>query len=308
MGFKEESEKLLSGEPSIREHHPFFPSGESEEVADGVVFFPWFANFSAIKTDEGLVMVDTGGTQRPDGRDAPAMVAGAGQHRYLHPRRRRSCCEHELDRGRGRQKRRARAARRRPSRDRRAFRSFPPHRGLQRLVNRASSARRLNGPKNIVYPDTYFDHQYNVAAGNLRFECHHARGETDDHCWVFMPQAKVLLTGDFMIWAAPTTGNPAKGARYVREWAEALRAMAKSGAEVLLPGHGIPVFGAIRMRQVLNETAEYLQSIYDQTFKLMNDGAPLDDIVHSVKPPAALAERPYLQPIYGEPEYIVRNM
>jgi alkyl sulfatase BDS1-like metallo-beta-lactamase superfamily hydrolase len=41
---------------------------------------------------------------------------------------------------------------------------------------------------------------------------------------------------------------------------------------------------------------------------MMNDGAALDDIVHSVKPRAALAEKPYLQPVYDEPDFIVRNV
>src|SRR5260370_4746036 len=61
MGFKEESEKLLSGELSIRERHPLIPTGESEEVAAGVMFLRWFANMTAIKTEDGLVLVDTGG-------------------------------------------------------------------------------------------------------------------------------------------------------------------------------------------------------------------------------------------------------
>jgi alkyl sulfatase BDS1-like metallo-beta-lactamase superfamily hydrolase len=68
------------------------------------------------------------------------------------------------------------------------------------------------------------------------------------------------------------------------------------------------VFGSIRIRQVLNDTAEYLQSLYDQTLKMMNEGATLDDIAQGVKPPAALAEKPYLQPVYDEPEFIVRNV
>ncbi len=49
--------------------------------------------------------------------------------------------------------------------------------------------------------------------------------------------------------------------------------MAKSGAEVLLPGHGSPIFGAMRVRQALNDTAEYLTQIHDQTLALMNEGA-----------------------------------
>ena len=32
------------------------------------------------------------------------------------------------------------------------------------------------------------------------------------------------------------------------------------------------------------------------------------EILHAVKPPAHLAERPYLQPTYDDPEYVVRNV
>ena len=102
-----------------------------------------------------------------------------------------------------------------------------------------------------AYPDTYFDDRVTITAGAMKFECHHARGETDDHCWVYIPQRKVLCTGDFIIWAAPNAGNPQKVQRYAREWSEALRTMAKTGAEILIPGHGLPVFGPMRVRQVL---------------------------------------------------------
>ena len=80
------------------------------------------------------------------------------------------------------------------------------------------------------------------------------------------------------------------------------------GAEVLVPGHGYPVFGAIRVRAVLNDTANYLQSLYDQTIALMNAGAALDEVIHAVKPPTNLAEKPWLQAVYDEPEFIVRNI
>ena len=125
---------------------------------------------------------------------------------------------------------------------------------------------------------------------------------------MYIPDRKVLCTGDFIIWAAPNAGNPQKAQRYAREWAEALRAMARTGAEVLLPGHGYPVFGLVRVRQVLLDTANYLQSLYDQTIAMMNNGATLDEVIHTVKPPAELADKPWLQPVYDEPEFIVRNI
>ena len=40
----------------------------------------------------------------------------------------------------------------------------------------------------------------------------------------------------------------------------------------------------------------------------MNSGARLDEALHAVSPPAELAERPYLKPVYDEPEFIVRNI
>ena len=44
------------------------------------------------------------------------------------------------------------------------------------------------------------------------------------------------------------------------------------------------------------------------TLALMNEGARLDDIVHAVKAPAHLLEKPYLRPVYDEPEFVVRNL
>ena len=108
--------------------------------------------------------------------------------------------------------------------------------GYNSVVNTRQFNRPAAWPTEYVYPDTYFDHQLNVVAGEHKFECHHARGETDDHCWVYIPQRKLLCTGDLIIWAAPNAGNPQKAQRYAREWAEALRAMAKLGAEVLRAG------------------------------------------------------------------------
>jgi alkyl sulfatase BDS1-like metallo-beta-lactamase superfamily hydrolase len=96
--------------------------------------------------------------------------------------------------------------------------------------------------------------------------------------------------------------------RYAAEWAAALREMAELGADVLLPGHGVPVVGADRIRQALSDTADFLQSLHDQTVAMMNEGCRLDEILHSVRPPAALADRPYLQPVYDDPEFVVRNV
>ncbi len=307
---REQAEKFWNGEITVREQHPLTPTGESEEIALGVMFYRWFANFTAVRSEDGLVLIDTGAwfnqeeTVRMVRRFTPDRINTAI---YTHGH-----VDHALGmaafvaEGQKNHVARARVVGHRAVAAR--FDRYKRTAGYNGLIN----ARQFGGPAawpaDYVYPDTYFDDRLTVTAGGLQFECHHGRGETDDACWVYIARRKVLCTGDFIIWASPNAGNPQKAQRYAREWAEALRAMAKTGAEVLLPGHGVPVFGAMRIRQILNETAEYLQSLYDQTIALMNTGAARDEIVAQVAPPARLADRPYLQAVYDEPQYIVRNI
>jgi alkyl sulfatase BDS1-like metallo-beta-lactamase superfamily hydrolase len=84
--------------------------------------------------------------------------------------------------------------------------------------------------------------------------------------------------------------------------------MAELRPELLLPGHGLPIAGEERVATVLVETAELLESLVEQTLRLMNEGARLDEIVHAVAAPAHLLDRPWLQPVYDEPEFVVHNL
>ena len=125
---------------------------------------------------------------------------------------------------------------------------------------------------------------------------------------MWLADRKVLCTGDLFIWASPNCGNPQKAQRYCDEWAVALRKMAALGPELLLPGHGLPIAGHDRIQVVLTETAELLESIFEQTIAMMNAGCRLDEIVHTVRAPEHLLERPWLQPVYDEPEFVVHNI
>jgi alkyl sulfatase BDS1-like metallo-beta-lactamase superfamily hydrolase len=62
------------------------------------------------------------------------------------------------------------------------------------------------------------------------------------------------------------------------------------------------------VRQALEDTAEWLETLERETVTRMNAGATLEAIVAEVRPPAHLADRPYLQPVYDEPEFVVRNV
>ncbi|MEV0996498.1 alkyl sulfatase dimerization domain-containing protein [Nonomuraea sp. NPDC050202] len=181
--------------------------------------------------------------------------------------------------------------------------------GYNSVINqRQFQAPNLRWPDSYRHPDVTYTDTLTVRRGGLTFDLTHAKGETDDATIGYVPEHRLLLPGDLFIWVTPNCGNPQKVQRYPREWVHALRLMAAMDAEIMLPSHGAPVLGRDRIRQALLETAEWLDSLVTQTLELLNAGARLDEIVHSVRPPDHLSDRPYLRARYDEPEFVVRNL
>jgi alkyl sulfatase BDS1-like metallo-beta-lactamase superfamily hydrolase len=305
------ADRLWRGEIPIEQAHPFAPRGAVAQVADGCAFVPSFANVSAVATDDGLVLVDTGSQlfaraaidelRRWSTEPVHTAVYSHGHidHVFGVP-----LIEEEA-KANGWAPPTVIAHEALPPR----FDRYILTAGYNEVINRRQfRVPNLRWPTEYRYPDRTYRDTLTVDVGGVSFELRHARGETDDHTWTWVPEHKLLCCGDFFIWACPNAGNPFKVQRYPHEWAVALREMASLEPEVLLPGHGLPIVGADRVRQALNDTATLLDSLHDQTVELMNTGASLDDVLHTVRAPADLLDRPYLQPIYDDPEFIVRNV
>ena len=305
------ADRLWRGEIDTSVHHPMQQWGELAEVGDGTAFVASFANVSAFTTDAGLVLVDTSSSFLASRvhealRDwTPALLHtavfthGHIDHCFGVDRYEAEAREHDAPAPR------VIAHEAVPAR----FDRYRETAGYNAFVNRRQFGfDELQWPVEYRYPDETYRDRHELTAGDERFELHHARGETDDHTWVWIPGRSVLCTGDLFIWASPNCGNPQKVQRYPKEWAAALREMATLDAEVLLPGHGLPVVGADRVREALEDTAAMLESLHADTVRLMNEGATLDDILHTVHAPPELLEKPYLRPVYDEPEFVVRNV
>lgn len=299
------SEKLLSGSARTTEQSPMTPLLAVEEVAPRAAFISSFANVTAVDTDEGLILIDTGSfflaaatkglvrTYTPSPLHTALFTHGHVDHVFGVP----------LYEAEGR-KARVIAHEAVPRR----FERYRLTRGYNSCINSRQFQVTAEFPIEFRLPDQTFNDTLSLEIGGERLEIHHARGETDDHAWAYFPGKKLLCTGDLFIWASPNAGNPQKVQRYPREWAAALRAMSQHPAEVLCPGHGVPIFGAAAVQRALVETAQLLESIVDQTLALMNTGARLDRVLAEVKAPEHLLERPYLRPVYDEPEFIARNV
>ncbi len=301
------SERIIDGKEAITDHHPFRPTNRLEEVGDGVAFVDSFANVTAIATPDGLCLVDTGS----------ALVAGEVHElvrSWSSERATTAVYTHgHIDHVFGTAAFEAEGPMRvigHEAVDPR-FDRYIKTAGYNAVINqRQFRAPGLRWPLEYRRPDTTYVDRLDLDLGGVAAELHHARGETDDHTWVWVPERRTLCTGDLIIWCTPNAGNPQKVQRYADEWAAALRTMAalQPAPELLLPGHGLPVSGADRVRAVLVDTATLLESLAGQTLAMMNDGARLDDIIHTVAAPPDLLDRPYLRPIYDDPEFIVRNV
>jgi len=311
------AERHWNGEADlVHEHHPVRPilGRQAEEIAPSVLTLISIASVNAVDTGDGLVMLDTGGWF-----DSDHVYAEVRRWRPAAPIKAAVFSHHHIDHVFGTRRFEAEATERRwPQPVVYAHEEMPAHfRRYERTIgwNSAINKRQFGlpidtfaWPEDYRYPDVTYQDRLTFRHGELTFELHHARGETDDATWTWVPELKVLHPGDLFIYAVPNAGNPQKVQRYVGDWAAALRQMAGLEPELMLSGHGLPIFGADRVVTALTATAELLESIEEQTLALMNRGSSLDRVIHTVEVPAHLRDLPFLRPVYDHPQFIVRNV
>ena len=188
--------------------------------------------------------------------------------------------------------------------------------GGERIVNdgigpelRQLSASDGLGSRGYLPPTQLFGDQLSVRIAGVDLELIHAPGETDDQLVVWLPKQRVLLPGDNIYKAFPNLytirGTPY---RDVRKWSDSVRAMADLKPSVMVPSHTEPVYGETEIEQLLNDYADAIQFVHDQTVRLINQGMRPDQIVQALELPANLADHAWLRPFYGTVAWSVRSV
>jgi glyoxylase-like metal-dependent hydrolase (beta-lactamase superfamily II) len=280
--------------------------GEPAEVAPDVFMHGAFVNTYALRTTDGLVLIDPGFTHTSGAvrdvvrawSDAPLRVAvythghvdhAFGLRAFLEAGERPEIVAQEHCAGR--------------------FHRYGLMHGWNARINQRQFALpQPMFPQHFDPPTLLVRDRLTQRLGDVTLQYTAAKGETDDALWLWIPERRYLFAGDLIIWQAPNCGNPQKVQRYPEEWADALEAMAGCDAEWLFPGHGLAVQGRDAVRMVLTETARYLRVIVDEVRRRMNAGEMPEDIFHAVEPDTTLAKRPFLRATYDHPKFIVRNL
>ena len=286
-----------------------------ERLAEGVHLLPLFGNATCIDTGDGLVLVDT--SVRARGPRLLEMVRALSDapiryviytHGHLdHAFGVWALLEEAERRGRprpvivGHEAVAARFDRYLEMAD------YTEH--INRIQFRVPAERRIIVRERFHYPDLTYRDRLELSLGDVHLELTHAKGETDDATWVWIPERRAACAGDLFLWSCPNIGNPFKVQRYELEWAEALEAIAARAPIALAPGHGPGLVGEATVREACLDTARALRWLHDEVVRRLNAGMWPDAILREVTAlPPDLAARPYLAPTYGCPTFIVHGI
>lgn len=137
----------------------------------------------------------------------------------------------------------------------------------------------------------------------------HLPGETPDQIAVWLPDKRVLVSGDNYYHSFPNL-YAIRGTmtRDVMQWVASLDAMRALRPEFLVPGHTMPVSGADEIQTRLTDYRDAIQYVHDQTVRGMNEGELPDALAATVKLPDALASKPWLAERYGRVDWSVRGI
>jgi alkyl sulfatase BDS1-like metallo-beta-lactamase superfamily hydrolase len=130
--------------------------------------------------------------------------------------------------------------------------------------------------------------------GGRRFELYSTPGgETIDSLVVWLPQEKIVFTGNL---TGPIFGHvpnlyTLRGdkLRYVQWFIDSVQRVIDLNPEILITGHGDPLHGASEIRKQLTRIRDAVQFIKDRTFEGMNAGTDLWTLMDRVKLPPELA-------------------
>ncbi|MEM6277258.1 MAG: alkyl/aryl-sulfatase [Pseudomonadota bacterium] len=141
----------------------------------------------------------------------------------------------------------------------------------------------------------------------FQLELAKAPGETPDHLVVWLASKGVLFCGDNFYHAFPNLyairGTPY---RDFDAWADTMDQLMAYEAEVLSPGHTLPVMGSAAVKECLTGYRDAVRHVVTETVAGMNAGRDPVTIAAGLNLPNDLAEKPYLQEFYGSVNYAAR--
>lgn len=94
-------------------------------------------------------------------------------------------------------------------------------------------------------PEVTFSDSMTLWMGEREIQIHHARAITAGDTYLYLPEQKILITGDTVLDPYPYS----IGGTYPSDWLKTLREFQNLKPEIIIPGHGHPVNVAFLQKQ-----------------------------------------------------------
>ena len=122
---------------------------------------------------------------------------------------------------------------------------------------------------NVTYSDTM-----TLVKGGREVQLHFVgRGHTGGDTMVFLPEERIVFTGDFFVGSPGANGLPYMGDGFVNEWPASLDGLKALDFDIIVPGHGTP----FRDRSQIDDLQAYLRDLWAQASKLRAEGVPAEE-------------------------------
>jgi cyclase len=126
----------------------------------------------------------------------------------------------------------------------------------------AQEEKEIEDYKTFKYqpPTLTFDHELALDLGNREVQLKHwGRGHTPGDVFVYLPQDKILITGDLLAYPLPYMRMT-----FPHEWVEVLRRMSRLEANYIVPGHGIILQDKTHMNDVIALLDSVIRQVHEQ--------------------------------------------
>jgi glyoxylase-like metal-dependent hydrolase (beta-lactamase superfamily II) len=142
---------------------------------------------------------------------------------------------------------------------------------LQMQLNAAKNNLESQKELRPVPPNVTMTAQMTLVRGHREIHIRHlGRGHTAGDVVVYLPQEKVVMTGDFL-----TAGMSNLSDSFPEEWAASLDALKKLDFDIVLPGHG----EAYTDKTKIDYYQAYLRDAWAQASRLKQQGVSAEDAV-----------------------------
>jgi len=154
---------------------------------------------------------------------------------------------------------------------------------------------------------TFATERQTLDISGVRLELVAAPGETADQLYVWLPDRRVF-SGDNFYKAFPNL-YPLRGAqRSAQDWANSVDKMLAEQPDALVPGHTRPILGRDAVAEALTDYRDAIRYVFDKTIEGMNLARTPDELAASIRLPAHLAGKDYLEEFYGSVAFSVRSI